>query len=138
MNILINGVETQNPLLNVTFILLTLLLSVWSISIKFSKMYLILGFFLYFFFDLIYFFLVFFLILLAKSAIQGLDHKIKHMNVISHAEGYIIKGEKNTSLASEISTSFSHLAIECFETALNSSSLNKVSLRNLASGNFSY
>lgn len=68
-----------------------------------------------------------------KSAIQGLDHNVKHMNVISHAEGYIIKGEKHPGASSDITSSFTSLAIEYFETALNSSSLNKVSLRNLAS-----
>jgi len=57
-----------------------------------------------------------------KIAVTGMGDSVKHMNIISHAHGYVLKHE------------LQHMdAIEHFEAALNSSSYNKVTLRNLAS-----
>jgi len=61
-----------------------------------------------------------------RAAITGISEVLKHMNIISHAEGYTLKQ------FSFFDVSVQQLVISKFEQALNSSPLNKVTLRNLA------
>jgi len=61
-----------------------------------------------------------------KPAIEKFGEVIKHMNIISHAEGYTLKQYSFYDI------SMQKRVIQRFEEALNSSPLNKVTLRNLA------
>jgi len=63
--------------------------------------------------------------LISRHKISSLGERIKHMNIISHAEGYVTKYMSVFEAP--------YLALLKFEEALNSSPLNKVSLRNSAS-----
>uniref|UniRef100_A0A6B2KY78 Clu domain-containing protein n=1 Tax=Arcella intermedia TaxID=1963864 RepID=A0A6B2KY78_9EUKA len=52
--------------------------------------------------------------------VTGVGQKIKHMNIISHAEGWLLRNDDP------------HLALKRFDTARESSPLNKFTLRNVA------
>jgi len=66
-----------------------------------------------------------------ETDLEDMKESVKHMNIVSHSEGFLLKMKGSTKREEE-SRRLYLLAIDCFKKALVSDPNNKNSLRNLA------
>eukprot|EP00026_Physarum_polycephalum_P000237 Phypoly_transcript_00237.p1 GENE.Phypoly_transcript_00237~~Phypoly_transcript_00237.p1 ORF type:complete len:1263 (+),score=191.32 Phypoly_transcript_00237:1964-5752(+) len=69
--------------------------------------------------------------IMVEADLKELSEKIKHMNIIDHAQGYLFRMQSFSSDISE-ATSYLERAIKRFNSALKSNPTNKYTLRNMA------
>eukprot|EP01119_Soliformovum_irregulare_P021101 TRINITY_DN6964_c0_g1_i1.p1 TRINITY_DN6964_c0_g1~~TRINITY_DN6964_c0_g1_i1.p1 ORF type:complete len:1087 (+),score=286.12 TRINITY_DN6964_c0_g1_i1:199-3459(+) len=66
-----------------------------------------------------------------ETDLEDIQERIKHMNIVSHSEGFVLKMKASKKFKDE-SLRLYHLAIDKFKKALESNPNNRNSLRNLA------
>jgi hypothetical protein len=70
----------------------------------------------------------------SRTDLEGIGERIKHMNIVSHAEGYLLVVKAMQCRATDSSTAIASLrsAIQKFEEVLNSNTNSKITLKHCA------
>lgn len=76
--------------------------------------------------------------LLSPQHVISMNPRTKQMNLLDHAQGYILKATNSQKTNKRVTRLQDLSALNCFENALESSPLNKITLRNLARLYFRY